>query len=258
MSEGWYNAGAAINPVVGAGFATIGAATKPLRGAIWNATKRGIETVSAPVTDALVKKFGNIADWSIKAPKSILNTKVVGRSGADWISRVGGSMWSESLEEGKQHYHGKEFKAGNYAGESDSMWEVLLGDIEGGSKSALQFTGSYLGFTSDDDWIVEMRSGALAGGGHTAVATGFANVRNAAREVQANNLVINNILATKLAERATIEKGRAYASKISFGDRKAMNQVFDNVKELQHRITEQGQRTNNPEMVGISDENIEE
>ena len=258
LSEGWYNAGAAINPVVGAGFATLGAATKPLRSAAWNTTKRGIETVSAPVTDALVKKFGNIADWSMKAPKSILNAKVIGRSGADWISRVGGSMWSESLEEGKQHYHGKEFKAGNYAGESDSMWEVLLGDIEGGSKSALQFTGSYLGFTSDDDWIVEMRSGALAGGGHTAVATGFANVRNAAREISANNIVINNILATKLEERAAIEKGRAYASKISFGDRKAMNQVFDNVKELQHRITEQGQRTNNPEMVGISDENIEE
>ena len=251
LSEGWYNVGAAINPAVGAGFAAVGAATKPVRDKVVN-------TVAAPVTDALVKRFGIVADWAQKAPKAMMNTKTVGKYGADWVKRIGGSMWSESLEEGKQHYHAKEFAAGNYAGESDSMWEVLLGDIEGGSKSALQFTGSYLGLTSDEDWVVEMRSGALAGGGHTAVATGFANARNAVREVEANNLVINNILATKLDERATIEKGRAYASKIAYGDRRAMNQVFDNIKEIQHQITEQGERENNPEKVGISDEAIEE
>ena len=88
--------------------------------------------------------------------------------------------------------------------------------------------------TADEDWLVEMRSGALAGGGHTAVATGFANIRNTVREVNANDIVINNILATKLQERAAIEKGRSYASKTSYGDRRLMNQVFDNVKELQH------------------------
>ena len=251
MSETAYNIGASVNPVLGAATAVVGAVTKPLRN--W-----AVKGVSAHVTEALAKKFGTVADWAWKAPKSLLNAKVVGKTAKDWIGRVAGTSFAESIEEGKQYYNQKEFAAGNYAGESDSIWDLLLGDIEGGSKSALQFTGSFLGMSSDKEWITNMRGGFLAGGGHTAVAAGYANVSNAAREIQANNLVVNNILATKLQERADIEKGRMYATKSSFADRKAMNQVFDNVKQLQQQITARGKELNNPEMEGISDEAVEE
>ena len=251
ISEAGYSVGAAVSPVIGAATATVGALTAPIRN--W-----AVKGVSKAVTEQVAKRFGTVADWAWKAPKTLLNAKVLGRTGKDWAGRVLGTSFAESIEEGKQYYNGKQFAAGNYAGESDSIWDLLLGDIEGGSKSALQFTGSFLGMTSDKEWITNMRGGFLAGGGHTAVAAGYANIENAAREISANNLVVNNILSTKLQERADIMKGAMYAGKSSFADRKAMNQVFDNVKQLQQQITERGKESNNPEMVGISDEAIEE
>lgn len=256
FSEKAYQFGATINPIVGAGTATLDALTKPAQK--WIGNKLTDNVVSKYVTKALSKKFGTIADWAWKAPKTLLNSKVLGRSGKDWIARTIGKSFSESIEEGKQYYNGKQFAAGNYAGESDSIWELLLNDIEGGSKSALQFTGSFIGMTSDKEWLTNMRGGFLAGGGHVAVRTAFANANNAAKEIQANNLVVNNILATKLQERADIEKGRMYAAKSSFSDRRVMNQVFDNVKTLQQQITARGKELENPDMVGISDEAIEE
>lgn len=256
FSEKGYQFGATISPVMGVGTAAIDALTKPAQK--WVGNKLADNVVSRYVTSKLSKKFGIIADWAWKAPKTLLNSKVLGRSGKDWVARIVGKSFSESIEEGKQYYNGKQFAAGNYAGESDSIWELLLNDIEGGSKSALQFTGSFIGMTSDKEWLTNMRGGFLAGGGHVAVRTAFANANNATKEIQANNLVINNILATKLQERADIEKGRMYAAKSSFSDRRVMNQVFDNVKTLQQQITARGKELENPDMVGISDEAIEE
>lgn len=256
FSEKGYQFGATISPVMGVGTAAIDALTKPAQK--WVGNKLADNVVSRYITSKLSKKFGTIADWAWKAPKTLLNSKVLGRSGKDWVARIVGKSFSESIEEGKQYYNGKQFAAGNYAGESDSIWELLLNDIEGGSKSALQFTGSFIGMTSDKEWLTNMRGGFLAGGGHVAVRTAFANANNAAKEIQANNLVINNILATKLQERADIEKGRMYAAKSSFSDRRVMNQVFDNVKTLQQQITARGKELENPDMVGISDEAIEE
>ena len=251
FSESWYNFGASINPVVGFATATVGAVTKPFRDP---ATKY----VSRLATEQLSKKFGTVADWAYAAPKKLLDAKVIGRSGKDWLSRVAATSYSESIEEGKQYYHGKEFAAGNYAGESDSVWDLLIGDIEGGSKSALQFAGSFLGMSTDKEWISNMRGGFLAGGGHTAIMSGYADFSGTVKEVQANHLVVNNILSTKLQERADIMKGIQYAKRASFGDRRAMMMAFDNVKELQEQITARGKETGNAEMQGIAPELIEE
>ena len=103
-----------------------------------------------------------------------------------------------------------------------------------------------------------MRGGFLAGGGHTAIVSGVGNIRGAVAQISANNAVINNILATKLEERARLAKGVSYAAKSSFADRQAMNKAFDEVKKLQQRITAQGQEQGDPEMVGIADELIED
>ena len=247
LNEAAYNLGATINPVVGVGTALIGAVTRPIR-------KPVADFVSKHASEALIKKFGTIADWAIKAPKTLLNAKVIGRSGKDWLGRILSTSFSEAMEEGKQYYNGKQFAAGNYAGESDSWWDVLLGDIEGGSKSTLQFTGSFLGLGTDKEWIANMRGGFLAGGGHTAIVSGVGNVRGAIAQISANNLVINNILATKLEERARLAKGAAYAKKSSMADRQAMMKAFDDVKALQQRITEQG----DPENEGVAPELIED
>jgi hypothetical protein len=64
-----------------------------------------------------------------------------------------------------------------------------------------------------------MRGGFLAGGGHTAIVSGVGNAKGAIAQIKANNVVINNILATKLAERASIAKGISYANRSSFADR---------------------------------------
>lgn len=239
FSEGLYNTGAAVNPIFGATLATA-------------------EALTRPVTKSLSKKFDLITDWAFKAPKSVINAKTVGNRAADFFKRVGGTMWAESLEEGKQHYHAKEFAAGNYAGESDSFWDLVMGDIEGGSKSLTQIVESFLGLTPDESWMAEIRGGALGGGGHTMVVTGYANISSGIKQIQANNLVVNNILATKLQERGDIEKARSYASKMSFADRKAMNDAFDQVKEYQKRITERGKQLEDPDMVGIPAEDIEQ
>ena len=251
FSETGYNIGASINPVVGAVTATLAAATRPIR-------KPVADFVSKHASEALMKKFGTIAEWAEKAPKKLLNTKVVGRSAKDWIGRTLATSWSESIEEGKQYYNGKQFAAGNYAGESDSWWDVLLGDIEGGSKSALQFTGSFLGLGTDKEWITNMRGGFLAGGGHTAIVSGVGNARGAVAQIKANNVVVNNILATKLAERASISKGISYAGRSSFADRQAMNKAFDDVKVLQRQITQRGKELGDPSIEGIADELIED
>lgn len=251
LSETAYNIGATINPVVGLATATIAAVTRPVRKPI-------ADFVSKHTTEKLVKKFGITAEWAEKAPKKLLNAKVVGRSAKDWMGRTLATSWGESIEEGKQYYNGKQFAAGNYAGESDSWWDVLLGDIEGGSKSALQFTGSFLGLGTDKEWITNMRGGFLAGGGHTAIVSGVGNAKGAIAQIKANNVVINNILATKLAERANIVKGVSYAGKSSFVDRQAMMKAFDDVKSLQRSITERGKELGNPSIEGIADELIED
>lgn len=85
---------------------------------------------------------------------------------------------------------------------------------------------------TDKEWITNMRGGFLAGGGHTAIVSGIGNAKGTIAQIDANNLVINNILATKLQERATIAKGISYADKSSYADRQAMNKAFDDVKEL--------------------------
>ena len=251
LSESAYNFGAAINPIVGATTATLAAATRPIRKPI-------ADFVSKHASEMLIKRFGTVADWAVKAPKTLLNAKVAGRSAKDWLGRVLATSYSEAMEEGKQYYNGKQFAAGNYAGESDSMMDVLLGDIEGGSKSALEFGKDFLFMDTDKEWITNMRGGFLAGGGHTAIVSGVGNAKGTIAQIDANNLVINNVLATKLQERATIAKGIQYANKSSFADRQAMNKAFDDVKALQQEITKRGKELNNPEMEGIADELIED
>ena len=251
FSETGYNIGASVNPVLGVATATLSAVTRPIRKPI-------ADFVSKRASEALIKKFGTVAEWAEKAPKKLLNAKVVGKSAKDWMGRTLATSWSEAIEEGKQYYNGKQFAAGNYAGESDSWWDVLLGDIEGGSKSALQFTGSFLGLSTDREWITNMRGGFLAGGGHTAIVSGVGNTKGAIAQISANNLVVNNILATKLEERADITKGIAYAGKSSFADRQAMNKAFDGMKALQREITQRGKQLNDPSIEGIADELIED
>ena len=100
FSETGYNIGASINPVVGAATATLAAVTRPIR-------KPVTDFVSKHASEKLMKRFGTIAEWAEKAPKKLLNAKVVGRSAKDWLGRTLATSWSESIEEGKQYYNGK-------------------------------------------------------------------------------------------------------------------------------------------------------
>lgn len=100
LNETAYNLGATINPVVGVGTAALGALTRPLR-------KPVADFVSKHASEALMKKFGTIAEWAEKAPKKLLNAKVVGRSAKDWLGRTLTTSWAEAIEEGKQYYNGK-------------------------------------------------------------------------------------------------------------------------------------------------------
>jgi hypothetical protein len=94
FSETTYNVGATINPVVGAATATLGAITRPVRKPI-------ADFISKHASEGLIKTFGNVADWAMKAPKTLLNAKVAGRSAKDWMGRVLSTSWSEAIEEGK-------------------------------------------------------------------------------------------------------------------------------------------------------------
>ena len=129
----------------------------------------------------IAAEFACISDMALKAsgfpesdqemekmPKFLLGSKSIAKNTAQFVGKVLGSGWSESIEEGKQYLNGKAFQDGSYAGESDSIMDSIINDIAGGSRAAYSFVGDMFGVTADRELIANMKGGFLGGFGHTA------------------------------------------------------------------------------------------
>ena len=183
------------------------------------AAQAGVKAVGRALPKGAVKgitkRLGFAADLIEQMPKELLGAKAVAKNVGEFASKVFGAGWSESIEEGKQYLNGKKFADGSYSGESDTLLDSILNDIAGGSRAAYSFVGDMFGVTADKELIANMKGGFLGGFGHTATIQGFNAVTGIHQDLKANDFVVNNVLAHKLADRTTIANNSYLATQTS-------------------------------------------
>lgn len=180
----------------------------------------------------ITKRLGFAADLIEQMPKEILGAKAIAKNVGEFASKVFGAGWSEAIEEGKQYLNGKKFADGSYSGESDTLLDSILNDIAGGSRAAYSFVGDMFGVTADKELIANMKGGFLGGFGHTATIQGFNAVTGIHQDLKANDFVVNNVLAHKLADRTTIANNSYLATQTSPQQYERIMNAFDAMENV--------------------------
>lgn len=193
---------------------------------------------------ALNKTFSLSGDIMQKMPKTLLGGEDMAKNTFGFVSKVLGSGWSESIEEGKQYLNGKAFQEGSYAGASDSLMDSIINDIAGGARSAYSFVGDMFGATSDRELIANMKGGFLGGFGHTATIQALSLVGNTSQDLTVNDFVVNNVLAHKMADRTTIQNNSYLATQTSPRQYEKIMNVFDAMEDAARDAEEKHGREN--------------
>lgn len=180
----------------------------------------------------ITKRLGFAADLIEQMPKELLGAKAIAKNVGEFASKVFGAGWSEAIEEGKQYLNGKKFADGSYSGENDTILDSILNDIAGGSRSAYSFVGDMFGVTADKELIANMKGGFLGGFGHTATIQGFNAITGIHQDLKANDFVVNNVLAHKLADRTTIANNSYLATQTSPSQYERIMNAFDAMENV--------------------------
>ena len=204
--------------------------------------------------NALNKTFSLSGDIMEKMPKFLLGSKAIGKNAAEFVGKVLGSGWSESIEEGKQYLNGKAFQDGSYAGASDSLMDSIINDIAGGSRAAYSFVGDMFGVTADRELIANMKGGFLGGFGHTATIQAVSAIGNTVQDLRVNDFVVNNVLAHKMADRATIQNNSYLARQTSPRQYEKVMNAFDALEDAARDAEEK----NGIENLNYSVEDVQE
>jgi len=188
-------------------------------------------------------------------PKEILGAKAIAKNVGSFASKVFGAGWSEAIEEGKQYLNGKKFADGTYSGESDTLMDSIINDIAGGSRAAYSFIGDMFGITADKELIANMKGGFLGGFGHTATIQGFNAIAGTHQDLKANNFVVNNVLAHKMADRTTIANNSYLATQTSPMQYERIMKAFDAMESVAYTAE---QKNGSKEGLNFTTEDVQE
>ena len=223
--------------------------------AIEAGVKAGARALPKTAVKALTKRLGFAADIIEQMPKEILGAKAIAKNVGSFASKVFGAGWSEAIEEGKQYLNGKKFADGTYSGESDTLMDSIINDIAGGSRAAYSFIGDMFGVTADKELIANMKGGFLGGFGHTATIQGFNAIAGTHQDLKANNFVVNNVLAHKMADRTTIANNSYLATQTSPMQYERIMKAFDAMESVAHTAE---QKNGSKEGLNFTTEDVQE
>ena len=202
-------------------------------GVVTKAAQAGIKTaIPKSAARLLNRKLGFIADIVERMPSTATTSAVLAKNLASYAGKVLGSGWSEAIEEGKQYLNGKRYAEGAYAGASDTLMDSILNDIAGGARSAYSFVGDMFGASVDKELIANMKGGFLGGFGHTALISGVNLASDTFQDLRANDFVVNNVMAEKLADRTTISNNAYLATQTSPRQYERIMNAFDNMEQI--------------------------
>ena len=158
--------------------------------------------------------------------------------GKDFLGRLIKSSISEGIEEGKQHINAEAFKNGILDPEYMDVMDVAFTDMLNGLKMGAYVLGipaDGLGLVDikDKDLLAEIKGGMLGGWGHTATINTIQSAVPYIREQRANDIVLQQVYADKMASQADFKQYTNWLKKGLFnpGYSEVLNS-FDRMREI--------------------------
>lgn len=160
-----------------------------------------------------------------------------------YITGYGGRLLqshvSEGIEEGKQHQYAEDFKNGQL-NDDPSFWSMLKDDLINGFDMAydiarIPLDGLGLTTIADQDRLAEIKGGMLASN-PTSITNVVSNTLPYVREMKADDVIINNMIAEKTKALDLLSKNKAYLRKglTAPGYNDFMN-AFDKIEEYNNQ-----------------------
>lgn len=223
---------------------------------------------SASLIPGLTQRIKTIQEMSKNIPQKLLS-KIPGygvkdnttlKYASDLAGRTMASGISEGIEEGKQYLHGKAWEEGQVDRDKKGIANILLHDFEAGSKSALVALGIpfRLELTSDAEMIENIKGGMAGGMLHTGGVRVISQAIPYVRQLKMDDIIYQNMMLDKLADRYTYIKGKTYSQHASdlgiigrnFGvGLKRMSESFDNLIEFMENRKANGQEFIDTELI---------
>lgn len=115
-----------------------------------------------------------------------------------------------------------------------------MDDLSTGVSTGLQFIGSqFLGLESDRELLSNMRGGFLGGIlNHGTVISAAQDFMQARGEINAGDVIFNNVMAEKIRQRTNIVNGEEMAKYASRDGYAKMMNAFDRISKIHQQISE--------------------
>lgn len=225
----------------------------------WGTTKTALRRPFNAISRELSKRLTFFSSDFLTNPGLVMSRNSLIKRSTGLIAAELGMGLSESIEEGKQHIHGEAFQKGEFAGDKHNLFDIIMDDISAEARAGYAFIGNTLfGLKSDPELLAEMRGGFLAPFGNvSSIYPMIGRIGDIGREMTADQVVGNNVMAMKLQDNYTINTGIQYAKAAL--DKKLFNFVlnsFDKMKTLSSR-EEQRAKENEEEYDGFTQEEID-
>lgn len=244
-----YNTANALNKLAGRGEIVVTTNAERLAGeAAQNASK-------------FAKMKANMVAFATQVPRTIMDTKSVGKTIAGFYTRTHLNAIGEGVEEGVQHVRQAEYVNGQYGPSMNmGLFKPIVNDMVLGGRLAYEWlTGNDAGsgYISDQQMFAEMRGGALGALLQSTPVTVMSNIKALQGELRANELVADMFISDKITQRDRIEKAKQYLKAVSSVRYNEMMDKFDEFIRINQNRTNAA-RTLGTDNVGIDESFIEQ
>lgn len=188
-------------------------------------------------TEMLSKAMQKLSPTELARRASLRNGTRI-QYGKSFTGRVIKSAIAEGIEEGKQYVNAEAFKNGTLDPEYMGVMDVAFTDMVNGLKMGAYVLGipaDGLGLVDikDKQLLAEIKGGMLGGWGHTATINTIQSAVPYIREQRANDIVLQQIYADKMASQADFKQYTNWLKKGLFnpGYSEVLNS-FERMREI--------------------------
>lgn len=183
-----------------------------------NAKKIAPQFIKTNTTRNIVKEVEDIATGRVFDTATQLSLAHMKANAKQLAGRLAFASASEGIEEGKQYLHGREYILGDF----DNRSRIALNDLEAYKSDAIDgFRSAYvmmgvpfgLDLTTDSELIENIKGGMLGGLFHVGVLSAPGLVKQTFDQKKADDYVLRNIIADKIAATDRYQKNIVYADK---------------------------------------------
>lgn len=245
-------AGPTVGLLGGAANSTIGRGAKKIGESLGNFVVRKTDgTKAGELFNAVQKRLNSLGKAAARFNPAEFSEKraLINGTRVKYAKGIGGRLIksgiSEGIEEGKQHLNADAFKDDTIDSKYMNVFDIGLTDMINGLKSGAYVLGiplDGLGLVDlkDKDLLTEIKGGMIGGWGHTAAINVIENTVPYIREQRANEIVLEQVYADKLASQYDFNQFKNWLNKGLFkpGYGEVLNSI-DRLREINNSHKEE-------------------